>query len=68
MYPAFDGLFDADVAVTRALGFDISQRGEALLQRPSRRHRRPRRTQGQRLLQDVGVVSASAGSSPCRKM
>ena len=33
---ALDRLLDADIAIPRALGFDITQRGETLLQRTTR--------------------------------
>ena len=65
---ALDRLLDADVAVAGAFGLDIAQRGEALLQRAARGDRGARRAERQRGIQDVGVVSALGGSSPCRKM
>ena len=65
---ALDGFLDADVAIARAFGFEIAQRGETLLQRAPHGNRGPGGAQRQRILQDVGVVSALAGSSPCRKM
>ncbi len=55
---AFDRLLDSHVAVARAFGLDIAQRGEALLQRAPSRDRGPRRAQGQRIFQDVGVIAA----------
>ena len=55
---AFDGLLDAHVAIARAFGLDVAQRGKALLQRPPGGNRGPRRPQGQRIFQDVGVIAA----------
>ena len=55
---AFDRLLDSDVAVARAFGLQIAQRGETLLQRAPRRNRGPRRAKGQRIFQDVGVVAS----------
>src|ERR1700730_4459858 len=55
---AFDRQLDANVAITRAFGFHIAQRGKTLLQRASSRYRGPRRPQCQRIFQDVGVIAS----------
>src|SRR5439155_18304269 len=55
---ALDRLLNAHVAIARTLSLDIAQCGEALLQCTTRRDRSPRRTEGQWILQDVGVIPA----------
>jgi len=61
-------LFDADIAITGAFGFDVAQRGEALFQRPAGSNGGASGAQGERRIQYVDIVSACAGSSPCKKM
>src|ERR1700687_5311030 len=58
---AFNGLFDAHVAITRTFGFHITQRGEALFERAPHRDCRPSRAERQRILEQLNVVSALGG-------
>src|SRR5439155_18610649 len=53
-----DRLLDADVAISRALGFDIANRREALFQRTPRGHDRARHAVGRRELQQLHIVAA----------
>src|ERR1700756_4576627 len=45
--PFVDGLLDAEVAVPGALGLDIADGGESLLERTARRYGGPRRAVGE---------------------
>jgi hypothetical protein len=54
-------LLDADIPVTRPLGFHVAECGEALLQRPPGRDRGSRRPHRQRRGQNVSVVAALRG-------
>ena len=53
-----DRLFDADVAISRALGLDIANRREPLFQRTPRCHDRARCAVGGRELQQLHIVAA----------
>ena len=53
-----DRLFDSDVAVACAFGFDVAQRRESLLESPAAGNGRARRSQRNTRLQNVCVVSA----------
>src|ERR1022692_1360330 len=58
---SLDGLLYAHIAITGAFSLHVAQGSETLLQRPPRRYRGPRRTQGERGVQDVGIVSTLRG-------
>ena len=53
-----DGLLDADVAVSRALGLDVADGRESLLQRSSGGDGGPRRAKREAVLQQLRVVAA----------
>src|SRR6202049_2909726 len=54
-----DRLLDADVAVSRALGLDVTNRSEALFQRTSGGHDCARSPVGRRKLEQLHVIAAS---------
>src|SRR6185312_10989251 len=56
--PGVDRLLDADVTVTCAFGFQVTQCGEAFFQRATSRHRRPRRAESDRVFQELNVISS----------
>src|SRR4051812_17228154 len=55
---AINRLLNADVTVAGAFGLHVAKRGETLVQRPLCRNRRAGGAERQRILQDVGVVTA----------
>ena len=57
-----DRLLDADIAVAGALGLDVADGREALIERPPGRDRRARRPQGRALLQQLCVVPSLFGN------
>src|ERR1700756_4446983 len=56
-----DRLLDADVPVARALGLNVADRGEPLLERAPRGDDRPRYPVGGRELEQLHVVTAGRG-------
>ena len=56
-----DRPLDAHVAVAGALGLDVTDGREALLERAARRHRRARSTVGEGILEQLHVVPARGG-------
>ena len=57
----FDGLLDFHIAVARALGFDVAQRGESLLERAADSEGGARGAQRDSGVQDVRIVAALGG-------
>jgi hypothetical protein len=53
-----DRLFDSNVAVACAFGFNITERGEALFERSAHGDGSARGAEGRRVFQDVHVVAA----------
>src|SRR5262249_4645009 len=56
-----DRLLDADVAVAGALGLDVADRGEALLERAPHGEHRARGAVGGRVYEELSVVAAGGG-------
>ena len=64
---ALDGHLDADIAIARTFGLHVAHGREALFERAPRRNRGSRRAKGQRILQQLNVVSALGWDFPLQK-